>query len=219
MLGADRQESVAVDRAAGAKTVDRHALLQVDEKNIDSRGLSALPETVQALGGRAISCPVGYAFVHEAMRASNAVLGGESAGHVFFGDPEFCFDDALLATAKLAALLSRTDEPLSLLLAQLPQYVRAPSRRFHCPDDVKAAVIAQAGRALGAHGYEIERLDGIKVHAAGGWGLFRASNTQPAVTLHCEARDEARLAEIQARLLDTVRAALASHGVEMQDAH
>jgi phosphomannomutase/phosphoglucomutase len=179
----------------------------------------ALPETVEALGGRAIPCPVGYAFVHDAMRASNAVLGGESAGHVFFGDPDFRFDDAMLATARLAALLSRTDAPLSDLLAQLPQYVRAPSRRIHCPDDVKAAVIAQAGRTLDAQGYEIERMDGIKVHAAGGWALFRASNTQPAVTLHCEARDAVHLAEIEALMLRTVRATLTGFGVEMQDAH
>lgn len=179
----------------------------------------ALPETVQALGGTAISCPVGYAFVHEAMRASDAILGGESAGHVFFGDPDFVFDDAMLATAKLAALLSRADKPLSRLLAQLPQYVRAPSRRLHCPDDLKAKVIAQAGQALGTQGYEIERLDGIKVHVADGWGLFRASNTQPAVTLHCEARDAARLAEVEALMLDTVRVTLGRLGIAMQDAH
>jgi phosphomannomutase/phosphoglucomutase len=151
----------------------------------------ALPETIQALGGKAVSCPVGYAFVHDAMRASNAVLGGESAGHVFFGDPDFGFDDALLATAKLAALLSRAGQPLSGLLAQLPRYVRAPSRRLHCPDAVKHAVVAEAGDRFAGQGHQLERLDGIKVHVEGGWGLFRASNTQPAVTLHCEARGRA----------------------------
>jgi phosphomannomutase/phosphoglucomutase len=179
----------------------------------------ALPETVQTLGGRAISCPVGYAFVHKAMRASGAILGGESAGHVFFGDPDFCFDDAMLATAKLAALLSRTEVPLSCLLAQLPQYVQAPSRRLHCPDDLKRAVIVRAGRAFAAKGCQIERLDGVKVNLDGGWGLFRASNTQPAVTLHCEARNAARLSEIEALMLNTVQATLTGLGIEMQDAH
>jgi phosphomannomutase len=179
----------------------------------------ALPETVRALGGTAISCPVGYAFVHQAMRESGAILGGESAGHVFFGDPEFGFDDAMLATAKLTALLSRAHQPLSKLLAQLPQYVRAPSRRLHCPDQFKQTAIAHADRAFEDQGHEIERLDGIKVHLDGGWGLFRASNTQPAVTLHCEARNVERLAEIEALMLSTVRDTLASFGVEMQDAH
>lgn len=179
----------------------------------------ALPETVQKLGGRAIPCPVGYAFVHEAMRASGAVLGGESAGHVFFGDPEFGFDDAPLATAKIAALFSRHSRPFSALLAQLPQYVRAPSRRLHCPDSLKDTVILQASQAFEAQGYTLERLDGIKVHVKGGWGLFRASNTQPAVTLHCEARDTTRLAEIEDLMLRTVRATLVHVGLEVQDAH
>jgi phosphomannomutase/phosphoglucomutase len=153
------------------------------------------------------------------MRASGAILGGESAGHVFFGDPGFCFDDAMLTTAKLAALLSHANQPLSGLLAQLPQYVRAPSRRFHCPDELKTQVIAQAGRAFSTQGHRIERLDGIKVHVKGGWGLFRASNTQPAVTLHCEARDAARLAEVETLMLNTVSAALARFGIDLQDAH
>lgn len=179
----------------------------------------ALPETVQALGGRAIACPVGYAFVHEAMRASHAILGGESAGHVFFGDPDFGFDDAMLATAKLATLVSRADEPLSRLLARLPQYVRGPSRRLHCPDDLKHAAIEQAASAFRAQGHSLERIDGVKVHFYDGWGLFRASNTQPAVTLHCEARDAGHLAEIEALMLSTVQATLTRLGIEMQDAH
>jgi phosphomannomutase/phosphoglucomutase len=178
----------------------------------------ALPETVHALGGQAIACPVGYAFVHKAMRASGAILGGESAGHVFFGDPDFEFDDAMLATAKLVALLSRAGKPLSHLLAQLPQYVRAPSRRMHCPDPLKHTAVERAGRAFDAAGYRVERLDGVKVHVDGGWGLFRASNTQPAVTLHCEGRDGERLAEIEALMLTTVRATLAGLGIELRPA-
>jgi phosphomannomutase/phosphoglucomutase len=178
----------------------------------------ALPETVEAWGGQAIPCPIGYAFVHDAMRASNAILGVEAAGHVFFGDPEFSFDDAILATARLAALLSCASQLLSRLLAQLPQYVRAPSRRLHCPDDLKAIAVAKAGQALEHRGVHIERLDGIKVHLDGGWGLFRASNTQPAVTLHCEAQDTDRLSEIEALMLDTVRTTLRSLDLTVQDA-
>jgi len=179
----------------------------------------ALPETVRTLGGQAIACPVGYAFVHEAMRASSAILGGESAGHLFFGDPDFSFDDAALATAKLAALLSRAGQPLSCLLAELPQYVRAPSRRLHCPDHLKHVAVAQVGQAFIAKGFQIERLDGVKVHIDGGWGLFRASNTQPAVTLHFEARTAARLTEIETLMLNTIQATLSGLDIELQDAH
>jgi phosphomannomutase/phosphoglucomutase len=170
----------------------------------------ALPETVEALGGKAIPCPVGYAFVHETMRSRGAILGGEMAGHLFFEDPDFQFDDAMLATAKTAALLSRSKEPLSVLLSRLPQYVRSPQRRLYCPDDVKGRVVAQVGAQFAAHGYKIDRLDGAKIHFGKGWGLFRPSNTQPAVTLHCEAKDRASLAEIENVLLEAADKALAS---------
>ncbi len=179
----------------------------------------ALPETVEALGGEAIPCPVGYAFVHETMRSRGAILGGETAGHLFFGDPAFQFDDAMLATAKMAALLSRSKEPLSVLLTRLPQYVRSPQHRLYCPDDVKGHIVAHVGAQFAAQGYPIDRLDGAKVHFGKGWGLFRSSNTQPAVTLHCEAVDRASLAEIENTMLKAARKALASVDAHTDHAH
>ena len=168
----------------------------------------ALPETVEALGGKAIPCPVGYAFVHQAMRATGAILGGETAGHLFFGDPDFEFDDAMLATARMVALLSRRAEPLSALLARLPQYVRSPQRRLHCPDEAKGSVVEAVYERFVRQGYDVERLDGIKVQFGDGWALFRASNTEPAVTLHCEAKAPERLAEIERLLLSAVQETL-----------
>jgi phosphomannomutase/phosphoglucomutase len=170
----------------------------------------ALPETVETLGGQAIPCPVGYAFVHKTMRSTGAILGGESAGHLFFGDPDFQFDDACLATAKMIALLSRSQAPLSALLARLPQYVRSAQHRLYCPDDAKDRVVARVGASFSAQGYQIDPLDGAKVYFDAGWGLFRSSNTQPAVTLHCEARDRASLAEIETAMLEAANRALAS---------
>ena len=186
----------------------------------------ALPETVRALGGTPVPCPVGYAFVHEAMRATNAVLGGEAAGHIFVGDPDFQFDDALLATVKMLSLLSRAGQPLSALLAELPQYVLSDEHRFHCPDPIKAAVVADVHARFVSLGCEIDATDGAKVLFAGqgrtgahGWGLFRSSNTQPAVTLRCEARTRKQLGEIERLMLDMVRAALTAAGIEMHSAH
>jgi phosphomannomutase/phosphoglucomutase len=179
----------------------------------------AVPDTVTAYGGRPVACPVGYAFVHEKMRATDAILGGESAGHLFFDEPGFRFDDAMLATAKIASLLAQSEEPLSALVGSLPRYVRGPERRFHCPDAVKAQVVDHLGRSFAARGHRIERLDGAQIHFDAGWSLFRQSNTQPAVTLHCEARTRAQLAEIERDMLEAVRAALASAGVEMGPAH
>ena len=179
----------------------------------------ALPETVETLGGEAIPCPVGYAFVHETMRATGAILGGETAGHLFFGDPDFRFDDAMLATAKMVALLSRTAEPLSALLARLPQYHRSPQYRFHCPDKTKTHVVAAVRDRFLEQGYEVITLDGAKILFGDGWALFRASNTQPAVTLHCEATTVGALNAIQDAMLRAIEQALASLGIQLDSAH
>lgn len=186
----------------------------------------ALPETVVASGGTPVPCPVGYAFVHEAMRETGAVLGGETAGHIFWDDADFRFDDALLTTAKMLALLSRADRPFSVLLASLPHYTLSEAYRFHCPEEYKDAAVGLVGEQFAAQGHTIDTVDGVKIHFAGfgrtgadGWALFRASNTQPAVTLRCEARTPEQLAEIECAALDAVREALASLGIEMRDAH
>jgi phosphomannomutase/phosphoglucomutase len=179
----------------------------------------AVPEIVESEGGEAIPSPVGYAFVHETMRTREAILGGEAAGHLFFAEPAFQFDDAMLASAKMVSLLSRAHRPFSALLSTLPKYVLSPDYRFHCPDGQKQAVVAALDERFAAQGYTIERMDGAKVRFGDGWGLFRQSNTQPAVTLRCEARTPEQLTEIETTMLDAVRKALANVGVEMKSAH
>jgi phosphomannomutase/phosphoglucomutase len=179
----------------------------------------ALPERIETLGGEAIACRVGYAFVHEAMRAAGAILGGETAGHLFFDDPDFLFDDAMLATAKMVALLSRAEGPLSALLARLPQYVRSPQYRLHCPDDLKSIVVNLVCEQLARQGRDINHLDGAKVRFEDGWALFRASNTQPAVTLHCEAINSERLDIIRDTVLRIVQDTLIGLGIDVTDTH
>jgi len=179
----------------------------------------ALAETVAALGGTAIPCPVGYAFVHQAMRQHGAILGGEAAGHLFFDRPGFAFDDAMLATAKMLSLLASDQRPFSALLADLPRYHLSPEYRFRCPDDRKGVVVEAVRAHFAAQGLPIERMDGARIDFGSGWALFRCSNTQPAVTLRCEAKTGLQLAHIERQMLDAVREALATAGVEMQSAH
>jgi phosphomannomutase/phosphoglucomutase len=179
----------------------------------------ALLETVQALGGHAVPCPVGYAFVHDTMRATGAMLGGETAGHLFFGDPDFQFDDAMLATAKMVSSIACAMEPLSCRLAHLPRYVRSPQHRLHCPDALKSHVVARVYGHFARQGYETSRLDGVQVDFGNGWALFRASNTQPAVTLHCEASSASEVASIEKTMLSIVQESLAHLGIEMTRAH
>jgi phosphomannomutase/phosphoglucomutase len=215
----DKGQSVYADRLLALLAQETLVLHPGAKVVYEVSCTQALPETVETLGGEAIPCRVGYAYVHEMMRSTGAILGGEMAGHLFFGDPDFQFDDAILATAKMTALLSQSNKPLSVLLASLPQYVRSPQRRLPCPDNDKGRVVAQVGAHFAAQGHSIDHLDGVKVRWVDGWGLFRSSNTQPAVTLHCEAQDRASLAKIETAMLGAAHNALASDEVHTDDAH
>jgi phosphomannomutase len=179
----------------------------------------AVADVVEAAGGHAVPCPVGYAYVHEAMRLTHAILGGEAAGHLFFADPDFRFDDAFLATARVVSLLSQAQTSLAALVAQLPQYVLSPSRRFHCPDDQKDQVVATVRDDFAGQGLRVEEMDGAKIHFEDGWALFRPSTTQPAVTLRCEGRTHHAMSRIEETMLQAVRQALTQIGIPMRDAH
>jgi len=179
----------------------------------------AVPEAVLAAGGRPVTCPVGYAFVHQAMRRTGAILGGETAGHLFFAEPGFQFDDAMLATMRIASLMSSAGQPLSALQATLPRYVQSPHRRFHCPDDLKATAVQRIRDEFARRHLPIEEIDGVKAYHAGGWSLLRASNTEPAITLRCEARTDPDLVEIENVAMDVLRRVLRTIGLELGSAH
>ena len=149
----------------------------------------------------------------ERCRTGDLCLGGESAGHLFFAEPGFEFDDAMLATAKMLSLLSRTDYSLSQLVGQLPQYYLSQEYRLYCPDDQKVAVVDDVKSRFSGPEYETEDMDGVKVYFGDGWGLFRSSNTQPAVTLRCEAKTPSRLVEIEQTMLSTITEILRRFGI------
>jgi len=170
----------------------------------------ALADDVRAHGGVPIPSPVGYALVHERMREVGAVLAGEMAGHFFFDDPQFRFDDALLATARVVERVAQAGQPLSRLLADLPVYYTSPERRIPCPDGEKERVVRTLERFYRGR-RPVDTLDGVRVQFEEGWGLVRASQTQPALSMRFEARSPEALAAIEAELTAQVRAALGDH--------
>lgn len=167
----------------------------------------ALADDVRAHGGVPIPSPVGYALVHEKMREVGAVLAGEMAGHFFFADPLFRFDDALLATARVVEMVAQAGCPLSHLLADLPVYCTSPERRIFCPDEEKERVVAALERAYRGK-RPVDTLDGVRVQFDEGWGLVRASQTQPALSMRFEARTPETLAAIEEEIMAQVRALL-----------
>ncbi|MGC2762517.1 MAG: phosphomannomutase/phosphoglucomutase, partial [Candidatus Binatus sp.] len=124
-------------------------------------------------------------------------LAGEMSGHMFFADRYFGFDDAIYASFRILEILSREGRGLGAILADLPPSHFTPEIRVDCPDDRKFEVVRQAADFFRKH-YEVIDIDGVRVNFADGWGLVRASNTQPALVTRFEATSEKRLAEIRA---------------------
>jgi phosphomannomutase/phosphoglucomutase len=163
----------------------------------------ALADDVIAQGGKPVMTPNGYAFVHQAMRDTGAALGGEFSGHLFFNEPEFGFDDPILASIKLLNMVSRIQRPLSALVAELPAYHSSPQIRLPCPDTIKAQVVEEVKNHFEAS-YPVDELDGARIDFGDGWALVRASNTQPVLSLRFEATSLKRLEEMKAEVLDQV---------------
>ena len=163
----------------------------------------ALADDVRAHGGQPVMVPCGYAFVHQAMRDNKAALGGEFSGHFFFNDPNFHFDDSILATVKLLNIIARQRHPLSALIAELPAYHSSPSIRLACPDEIKGQVVEQVKRHYWAS-YPVDELDGARIDFGDGWALVRASNTQPALSMRFEARSAERLEQLKTKVMNRV---------------
>jgi phosphomannomutase/phosphoglucomutase len=153
---------------------------------------------------------VGHSLIKERMRETGALLAGEMSGHLFFAHRWLGFDDGIYAGARLLELLSRTDRTLAELAAELPTAINTPEIRVDCSDAEKFHVVARATESLRADPavLDVATIDGARARFEAGWGLVRASNTQPALVLRCEARDQRALDEIRETIekhIDTAR--------------
>jgi phosphomannomutase / phosphoglucomutase len=163
-------------------------------------------------GGRAIMWKTGHALIKNKLWAEKAVLAGEMSGHFFFADRFFGFDDGIYAACRLAEIVSRLDHPLHEELADLPPAFNTPEIRVDCPDDVKFSLVDKVKNDFKQKGYETFDLDGVRVHFKDGWGLARASNTQPTLVLRFEAQSPDALARIEGEF----REALAKEGFDLK---
>ena len=128
----------------------------------------------------------GHSLIKEKMKKEKAALGGEMSGHLFFADRYFGYDDAIYASCRLLELLSKTEKKLSQLLSDVPKTVITPEIRVACPDEIKFKVVEKVKEEL-RKDYPIIDVDGVRVKFKDGWGLVRASNTQPVLVLRFEA--------------------------------
>jgi phosphomannomutase/phosphoglucomutase len=151
---------------------------------------------IERHGGKAIMWRTGHSLIEEKMREEKAALGGEMSGHIFFADRYLGYDDAIYASCRLVELLSKTEKKLSQLLSDVPKTFITPEIRVDCPDEIKFRVVEIVREAL-RRDYPVIDVDGVRVKFEDGWGLVRASNTQPVLVLRFEALTQDRLNEIR----------------------
>jgi phosphomannomutase/phosphoglucomutase len=156
----------------------------------------SLYDDIARRGGRAIMWKAGHSLIRAKMKEEQALLAGEMSGHIFFAHRWFGFDDGIYSSARLLELLSRTDLPLSALLADVPRTHASPEVRVRCAEDKKLEVVRRAQEWFSAR-YPSITIDGVRVTFPDGWGLVRASNTQPLLILRFEAASRERLDEIE----------------------
>jgi phosphomannomutase/phosphoglucomutase len=163
-----------------------------------------LYDDIEKRGGRAIMWKAGHSLIKAKMKEEHALLAGEMSGHIFFRHRYYGFDDGIYAAARLLELVACDGRPLSRMLDGVPRTWASPEIRFDFPEDKKFRAVELAKERLRKHGRTIE-VDGVRVIVDGGWGLVRASNTQPLLVLRWEAQSEARMREIQRLIEGTVK--------------
>jgi phosphomannomutase/phosphoglucomutase len=164
----------------------------------DVKASQVLPDIIRQSGGVPVMWKSGHSLMKQKMNEIGALIGGEVSGHMFIGEDYYGFDDAPLVALKALELMSKTDQSLSGALAALPTMPATPEIIMSAPDDVKFKIV-DAVRDRLQDRYEVVTVDGARAIFEGGWGLVRASNTQPAITMRFEARTKAQLVEYMKR--------------------
>ncbi len=161
-------------------------------------------DDIRKHGGNAIMWRTGHSLIKKKMKEENAALAGEMSGHMFFKDRYFGFDDALYATCRLLEIIAHTGLGVDELIQDLPQTFTTPEIRVECPDEIKFDVVDKIVAHYRARQTVID-IDGLRAVYEDGWGLVRASNTQPALVLRFEAVTQNRLDEIRNEIESTLK--------------
>ena len=206
----DGDRAVFVDEKG--RIIPGDITLAIYVKHLDKKGKvvfdvsssDAVREVVLEKGCEPVEMRVGRAFILNAVRKLNAVIGGEKSNHFYF--PEIWgFDDAIYATLRMAEIVARTGEKFSKLVDEIPKYPAAPIKTFECPDELKAKVVEEIAKVYEQRGLRVSTIDGVKAYFEDGWVLIRPSNTMPQVKMTAEAKTEKRLKEILREAEDLIK--------------
>ena len=176
-----------------------------DEILYDVKCSQALEEMIVKYGGKPVMWKTGHSLIKQRMSELNCKLGGEMSGHIFFADDYFGYDDAIYVAARIVQTLSRTDQKLSQLKAELPKYFSTPEMRLEAESDEEKFRIAKEAVAYFTENYDCSTVDGVRIKFGDGWGLVRSSNTQPVIVCRFEANTAERMEEIQSIVMNKLQ--------------
>lgn len=188
---------------------DRILCVLADALLIDNPGATIISEVkassvffsdVEARGGRALMLPTGHSIIKEGMLRENALLAGEMSGHIFFRDRYYGYDDALYATLRFLEIAEKASGPVSSLTSHLPPVMATPEIREECDDSIKFALVEKVKQILMKRNCTFNDIDGVRVEYRNGWGLLRASNTQPVLVMRFEAGTLDQLKEYEQKM-------------------
>ena len=154
-----------------------------------------LPDEILKLGGEPLICKTGHTFIKQKIRETNAQLGGEMSGHIFFNDRWKGFDDGIYAGARMLEIIASEDT--KDIFSELPNMVSTPELNVPASDEGKFFLVEEFIKKTDFSNAKIIDIDGIRVEYEKGWGLLRASNTSPVLVLRFEAETEDDLNHIK----------------------
>ncbi len=165
----------------------------------DVKCSQALPDAIDKAGGKPIMWKTGHSLIKDKMRETKAPIAGEMSGHMFFSEGFYGHDDALYGAARLLRIVADSGRTVAQLLSDVPEYVSTPELRIEVPEELKFGLVDRAVAHFRAT-HDVIDVDGVRVLFGDGWGLIRASNTQPVIVARYEAKTKERLAAIRGEM-------------------
>ena len=168
----------------------------------DVKCSQSLVEEIEKAGGTPVMWKTGHSLLKQKMKEIKSPLGGEMSGHIFFGDRYFGFDDAIYAAVRTVEILANSDKDIQGHLADVKDYVSTPEIRLNIRSDEEKFIIADKAKSYFSEKHKVNDIDGVRIFFDDGWGLVRASNTQPVIVARFEAQSQHRLEEIKNYVLN-----------------
>ena len=170
----------------------------------DVKCSQGLIEWIEKLGGKPLMWKTGHSLLKVKMKETGSLIAGEMSGHIFIADNYYGFDDALFVSARFYEIASKSSKTVSEIISEMPYYESTPEIRTEVGEEAKWKIV-EAAKEEFSKKYETIQIDGARILFGDGWGLVRASNTQPIVVTRFEAKTKERLDEIKNIVTDFIK--------------